>query len=68
MKFLEPEAVVLVETAAVVFGKGVPAGIPLRQEYGCAFVDDAEALFSSELVAAAIDPGVPPLFGVAHAA
>ena len=28
-----------------------------RQEYGCAFVDDAEALFSSELVAAAIDPG-----------
>ena len=39
-----------------------------RQEYGCAFVDDAEALFSSEMVAAAIDPGVLPLFGVAHAA
>ena len=28
-----------------------------RQEYCCEFVDDAEALFSSELVEAAIDPG-----------
>ena len=39
-----------------------------RQEYGCEFVDDAEALFSSALVEAAFDPGIPPLFGVAHAA
>jgi Terminase large subunit, T4likevirus-type, N-terminal len=39
-----------------------------RQEYCCEFVDDAEALFSSELVEAAIDPAVWPLFGVAHAA
>jgi Terminase large subunit, T4likevirus-type, N-terminal len=36
-----------------------------RQEYCCEFVDDAEALFASELVEAAIDPGVKPLFGVA---
>jgi hypothetical protein len=36
-----------------------------QQEYQCAFVDDAEALFNSELVEAAIDPRVKPLFGVA---
>jgi hypothetical protein len=38
------------------------------QEFMCEFVDDAEALFSSELVEAAIDATVRPLFGVAHAA
>jgi hypothetical protein len=39
-----------------------------NQEYGCQFVDSAETLFASELVEAAIDPGVKPLFGVADAA
>jgi Terminase large subunit, T4likevirus-type, N-terminal len=36
-----------------------------RQEYACEFVDDAETLFSSEIVEAAFDPRVRPLFPVA---
>jgi hypothetical protein len=39
-----------------------------QQEYQCQFVDSAETLFNSELVEAAIDPSVRPLFGVADAA
>jgi hypothetical protein len=35
------------------------------QEYRCQFVDAAETLFASELVEAAIDAGIKPLFGVA---
>jgi Terminase large subunit, T4likevirus-type, N-terminal len=36
-----------------------------RQEYRCEFVDSAETLFSSELVEAAFDPAVRPLFAQA---
>jgi hypothetical protein len=36
-----------------------------RQEYQCEFVDDAEALFASEMVEAAFDPSVRPLFDAA---
>jgi Terminase large subunit, T4likevirus-type, N-terminal len=33
-----------------------------RQEYCCEFVDDAETLFASEIVEAAFDAGIRPLF------
>jgi Terminase large subunit, T4likevirus-type, N-terminal len=36
-----------------------------RQEYACEFVDDAEALFSTEIVEAAFDAGIRPLFAAA---
>jgi hypothetical protein len=35
------------------------------QEYECRFMDSSEAVFASELVEAAVDPRVRPLFGVA---
>ena len=36
-----------------------------RQEYCCEFVDDAETLFSSEIVEKAFDAGIRPLFAAA---
>jgi hypothetical protein len=36
-----------------------------RQEYNCEFVDDAETLFSTEIVEAAFYPGIAPLFPIA---
>jgi hypothetical protein len=37
------------------------------QEYRCRFVDDAEQLFATEIVEAAFDPAIRPLFAAAAA-